>query len=564
MGQEVAISEEDPKTDDLIGTPQGNPADSASALVRHSAVMSVGTGLSRLTGFLRLSALVWALGVSGNRLADSYNTANTAPNIIYELALGGILSSVLVPVFVEWLQKKGEDETTEVAQRLLSLTVALLSFIMVLGIVFAPWIMKLYASGIEDPARKAYVETLGTFLLRFFMPQIVFYGIGAIATAMLNAHRKFAAPMFAPILNNLIVVATCVVYGLMAGSTRGQSAFVPTLGEKLVLGIGTTLGVVAMTLALWPSLRRTGFRFHWRGGWRTEAIRRIAHLAKWVVVYVVVNQLGYLVVVILALHADQGAVSAYQAAFILFQLPYAIFAVSIFTALLPAMSSRWSDGDVAGFRAMLARGLRMTAFIVIPASAGYLVLAEPIVRLLLQHGAAGAQDAASITSILMFFSIGLFSFSAFQLLLRAFYSTQDSRTPALVNIASVGLNTALNLALVGLMGVRGLALGHATSYTFGVILLAILLRRKLGGLDGRAFTKGLVRIVAASAVTAAVAWAVSSLISRLLPNGSLAALTLQVLASVAAGLIVFLGMAAALHMEELGLVKGSLTSRLWR
>jgi putative peptidoglycan lipid II flippase len=526
--------------------------------------MSVGTGLSRLTGFLRLSALVWALGVSGNRIADAYNTANTAPNIIYELALGGILSSVLVPVFVEWLQKRGAEETAEVARRLLSLAVPLLVPIMVLGVIFAPWIMKLYASGIEDPARRAYTVTLGTFLLRFFMPQIVFYGIGAVATAMLNAHRRFAAPMFAPILNNLIVVATCVIYALMAGSTRGQPGFTPTLAEKLVLGIGTTLGVAAMTFALWPALRRTGFRFHWRGNWRHEAIRRIAHLAKWVVVYVVVNQLGYLIVVILALHADQGALSAYQAAFILFQLPYAIFAVSIFTALLPAMASRWSASDIPGFRAMLARGLRMTAFIVIPAAAGYLVLADPIVSLLLQHGAAGAKDAELITSTLMFFATGLFSFSAFQLLLRAFYSTQDSRTPALANIASVGVNTAVNLLLVGTMGVRGLALGHAVAYTFGALLLAALLRRKLGGLDGGSVTRGLAKILMASAITAAVALGTSTLIAHLFSGAGSGVLALQVLTSVAAGLIVFLGIATALHMEELALVKGSLSSRFSR
>lgn len=550
----------------MSGASRGSSPDSASSLVRHSAVMSVGTGLSRLTGFLRLSALVWALGVSGNRIPDAYNTANTAPNIIYELALGGILSSVLVPVFVEWIQNRGETEAADVGRRLFSIAVVVLSSIMVLGFIFAPWIVRLYASGIPDPARKAYIEVLGPFLLRFFMPQIVFYGIGAVATAMLNAHRRFAAPMFAPILNNLTVVATCVVYGLIAGSSRGQPGFGPTLAEKLILAIGTTLGVVAMTAALWPAMRRIGFRFRFRfrGNLSHEAVRRIAHLAKWVVVYVVVNQLGYLVVVILALHAGQGDIVAYQAAFILFQLPYAIFAVSIFTALLPAMSSRWSAGDVAGFRQMLARGLRMTAFIVIPASAGYLALAGPIVRLLLQHGAAGARDADSITSILMFFSIGLFSFSAFQLLLRAYYSTQDSRTPALVNVASVGLNTVVNLVLVGSMGVRGLALGHATAYTFGAVLLAILMRRKLSGMDGGTMTRGFAKIVLASAVTAAVAWTTSSLMGHLLPHGGLAGLALQVLISVIAGLIVFLGIATSLRMEELGLVKGSLISRFSR
>src|SRR5205085_8019785 len=163
--------------------------------------------------------------------------------------------------------------------------------------------IRLYTIGIKDPAQQAFVREYATFFLRFFMPQIVFYGIGAVATGLLNAHRKFAAPMFAPILNNLIVMATFGIYAVMAGADRGSEHFVATTPEKLVLAIGTTLGVFVMTVALWPSVRKLGFRFHWRGGWRqSDAIRQIVHLAKWVVVYVVANQLGYVVVIVLANH----------------------------------------------------------------------------------------------------------------------------------------------------------------------------------------------------------------------------------------------------------------------
>lgn len=527
--------------------------------------MSVGTTLSRVTGFLRLSAAVWALGVVENRLADAYNVANTTPNIIYELALGGILSSVFVPVFVEWMQKRGKEEAWEVARRLFTLTVVVLAIVMVVGMIAAPAIIRLYTIGIKDPAQQAYVRDYATFFLRFFMPQIVFYGIGAVATGLLNAHRRFAAPMFAPILNNLIVMATFGVYAVMAGSDRGTEGFVVTTPEKLVLAIGTTLGVLAMTAALWPAVRRLGFRFHWRRDWANEAIRRIAHLAKWVVVYVVANQLGYIVVIILA-NNRQGGYTAYAGALILFQLPHSIFVVSIFTALLPAMSSRWTAHDVDGFRSMLAQGIRMTGFVMIPAALSYVVLAKPIVRLLLQHGISGPESTELVSQMLVLFSLGLFSFSAFQLLLRAFYSVQDTRTPALVNIAAVALNTAVNFLFFFVFGwgVPGLALGHATAYTFAAIVSTILLRRKLGGLDGRTVMRGLGKALIAGTLTAATAWGVARLAASTIGVSSLGGQLIQVLGSIAAGLLVFILIALALGMEELTLVKKSLLTKFRR
>ena len=157
----------------------------------------------------------------------------------------------------------------------------------------APWIVDLYTWGVPEPSSEAVGE-LATFFLRWFMPQIVFYGIGAVATGLLNAHRRFAPPMFAPIVNNLVVIATFLMFVAMRPESGSKE--VATDAQRLVLAIGTTLGVVAMTAALWPSVRGTGFRFRWIGSHRDEAIRTIRRLATWVIVYVVANQLGYLVV----------------------------------------------------------------------------------------------------------------------------------------------------------------------------------------------------------------------------------------------------------------------------
>ncbi len=537
------------------------PEDSTSAFVRNTTVMAVGTSLSRLTGFARVAAMAFALGITETRLADAYNIANITPNIVYELALGGILSSVVVPVFVEWMQTRGREAAWEVARRLFTVTFLALSALCLVAIVFAPWIVRLYT--VRIGAGQEATRELATFFLRWFMPQIVFYGLGAIATALLNTDRRFAAPMFAPILNNLVVIATFLTFAAMPGPPAGSHELA-THSQELVLAIGTTLGVVMMTLALWPSLRRTGFRFRWRPGLRDEAVRRIGRLAGWVLVYVAANQIGYLVVIVLSA-AVRGGYTAYSAAFILFQLPHAIFTVSIVTALVPAMSSRWADRDVAGFRMLLGRGIRATAVIVIPAALGYMVIGRDVVRLLLEHGVTEQRSGDLVTGVLAAFAVGLFFFSTFQLLLRAFYSMQDTRTPALVNIGALAVNVGANLLFVFRfdLGVRGLAFGHATSYVFASIVSFLLLRRRLGGLELRSIGSNLWRTLIAAALTALGAWAVATAIAARIGTASLAAQALQVVAAIAVGLAVFIVASLIFRIEEVDTVRRQLSSR-WR
>ncbi len=539
------------------------PQDSTRSFVRDTVVMSAGTGLSRLTGFLRLSAMAFALGITESRLADAYNIANITPNILYELALGGILTSVVVPVVVEWMQTRGRDAAWDVVRRLFTLAFVVLSGIALAGVVFAPWIVDLYTTGVPESQQPA-VRDLATFFLRWFMPQIVFYGLGAVATGLLNSHRRFGPPMFAPILNNLVVIATFLVFAVMPEPAAGSNDLA-TDAQRLVLAIGTTLGVVAMTVALWPFVRGTGFRFRWTAFRHDRAIRTILRLAMWVFVYVVANQLGYLVVMILA-GERQGGYTAYAAAFILFQLPHAIFAVSIFTALLPAMSSRWTANDLPGFRGLLSQGIRATAVVLIPATLGYLVLARDIVRLLLEHGVADTPESGDLVAeVLVSFAIGLFAFSAFQLLLRASYSMQDTRTPALVNIAAVALNVLVNLLFFFVLdlGVPGLALGHAVSYVFASIVLLLVVRGRIGGLDGRRIVRSLGRVVVAGVATAAAAWLVARGFEAWIGTATIGAQAIQVLSAVAVGLAVFAASAAALRIEEVAMVRRQVAAR-WR
>lgn len=551
------VGKEVPAADERL-TPPEPGRDDGEDLVRNTAVMSVGTALSRLTGFLRVAAMAFALGVAETRLADAYNVANNVPNIVYELVLGGVLSSVFVPVFVEQLTARSREEAWHVARAVMTGTLVILGVITLLGVVAAPWIVRLYTFRVPPEARAATQEVAALFL-RLFMPQILFYGLGAVATGLLNAHRRFAPPMFAPVLNNLVVVAALLTFAAMP--VRGvPSPETIGLAHKLVLGLGTTAGVVAMTVVLWPYLRGLGFRWRWTFDLGHPAVRKLVRLSVWTVAYVVVNQLGLLVVIVLA-SGRQGGYTAYQAAFIFFQLPHALFAVSVMTALLPSLSGLWVREDRAGFREVLARGSRASAFVVVPAAAGYIALARPIVRLLLEHGVATGESTELVAGVLSVFALGLFSFSLFQLFLRAFYAMQDTRTPLLINVLGVGVNTVVNVALFPLLEVRGLALGHATGYTVAALVAAWVLRRRLGGLRGRTLVPALAKIAAGAAATGAAAWAGGRAVAAALGTDTLLAQVAQVGTGVLVGLIIFLGAALVLRMEELQLVRRTLAAR---
>jgi putative peptidoglycan lipid II flippase len=524
------------------------------SLARSTAVMATGTLLSRITGLLRVTVLVATLGVGESRLADVYNVANTTPNIIYELVLGGILSSIFVPVFVEVRSTRGQRQAWHVARATMTIAIAGLGLLAAVAMVAAPWIIRLYVHS-GSPEERAQAVELGGQLLAMFLPQIVFYGVGAVMTGLLNAHRRFGVPMFAPILNNLVVIAVGLIFHALVGQRVPQVGEITT-GQKLLLGLGTTAGVAAMTLVQWPFLRRIGFRFHFVWNWRDRAIRKMATLSAYTVGYVVTNQLGYLLVPVLA-YGVQGGYTAYTTAFIFFQLPHGVFAVSVMTALLPPLSEQAVARDWDAFRATLARGIRLTAAVLLPAALGYLALAGPIVRLLLEHGVVTEASTSLLVPVLMVFVLGLVPFSTFQLILRAFYALQDTRTTFRVNLVSVGVNVVVDLLLFNLLPLRwkipGLALGHATSYTVGSALLLYLMSRRIGGLGGRSILAAVGRMLAAGLVMLVVTVLVARAAGALADPGFGRDLV-TVAAGVAAGAATYLVAARLLRVQEIGLL----------
>ncbi len=504
---------------------------------RNTRVMTVGTTLSRLTGLGRTIAMVYALGVTATRLADTYNLANTMPNIIYDLVLGGIFSAVFVPVLIDVRERKGDDPSPLVTISLLALAA-----VTVLTALAAPAIIHIYAFGIANATVRAEQVALATFLLRWFAPQIFFYGLTSLAQALLNVRGKFALPMFVPVLNNVIVIGTFIVFARSFAANGLHISF----AAKTLLGAGTTVGVVLQALVLIPFLRADKLRF--RPNIKDPAIARTLRLSGYAIGYALVNQIGLWVVLVLA-DRVRGGVTSWNAAYQFFTFPYGIFAVSLITALHPDLSRAAGRGDWAAFRKWFQTGARGVAYLLVPAAVGYALVAAPLTRVLLAHGVATAHDAIAVADVLRAFTPGLVFFSAFQLVARCFYALPDTRTPTLVNLGAVVVQSGLNLPLFLWRHVAGLAYSFDISYLLGVIGLLFFLRRRVpSGLGLRTLLAPMTRIAVLGAAMGAAVWAVVHAM-----HGSD---VLRLGAGVGAGAILYLAFSQVAGLEEREIVLG--------
>lgn len=512
----------------------------AERVVRSTVVVGLGTALSRATGFLRLAAIAYAIGFT--RLTDTYNLANTTPNIVYELILGGILSAPLVRLFVDHL----EDDDDTATSAVVTVAAAALAALTVVGILAAPWVVRLYTLRVEG-ADAAAQEEVATALLRLFMPQMFFYGLTAVGTALLNARRSFAAPAFAPVLNNVIVSAVFLALPSVANRTPDLGRVRSDTGLVLLLGVGTTAGIVAMTLALWPAIRRTGVRLRPVLALRHPAVAALVRLSGWTAGYAVANQLALWVVLVLA-NDHPGGVAAYQGAFVFFQLPHGLFAVSLMTTIAPELASAARGSDMAAYGERFRLGLRLLVLVVLPAVVGYLLLARPVVSALLERGALSGASTRLTGDVLETFAVGLLPFSIYLYVLRAFVvGLGDTRTPFLVNAFENALNIALALALEPALGVQGLGLAYGLAYTVAAIAALVLLSRRVGGLGLARVLPSLARVAAASAALAGVVALAATLVGAETGSGALS----RTLTGVLAGGAVYVGVLLALRAPEL-------------
>lgn len=526
-------------------------APTRGALVRSSALVAVGTGLSRVTGLVRVFALLYALNQTW--LTDVYNVANTMPNLVYELLLGGILSATLVPVFTERVKKEDGGTSAVVSTAALVLVV-----VAVVGIIAAPWIIAGFALALEDPsaAELASYREVGTTLLRFFMPQVLFYGLITVVTAMLHARRHYLAPAYAPVLNNLVVSAMFLSLPTLVGRGVGEpGALVQAVGDTtllLLLGVGTTAGVVAMAFAMVPALVRQRVPLRFNPDFRHPAVKTVVGLSGWTVGYVAANQIALLTVMWLAQTQPAGHLTAYTVAFIFFQLPHGLFAVSIMTTFMPELTRSAQEGDAAAFGERFTLGVRLMALVLLPASLGYLALSLPIVELLPITRGAPASVTAGVVATL---AIGLFGFSVYLFALRGFYARKNTRTPFLLNLTENGLNVALAVPMVVWLGVQGLGLAYSAAYLVGAVLAVRSLSKAVGGLGLRSVVGPVVRMGLAAGACGLAAWAVSQ---PLASTGPVA----QIAVGVPVGVVVYGAALIALRVDEIATARRLVSSRL--
>jgi putative peptidoglycan lipid II flippase len=526
--------------------PPSSEASQGSRLQRATVGMAAGTTISRLTGLFRVVALAYFLG--STHLADAYNLANTTPNMLYDIVLGGVLAATFIPVFVDRLATRDEHEAWRAISAVISIAAVVLVAMTVVFWALAPQVIDAYTALDHvtrgTVGRLAAEKAVASTLLRWFVPQVALYGFIALVSALLNTRRRFAAPMWVPIANNLVVIGVLLWFHTIVPKAPSLATAHAHPDQLVLLGIGTTAGVALQALMLLPSLRGVGLgRLRWLWDPRHEAVRTVMRLGGWTFGFVVANQVALYVVLALAVTAP-GAdpVSSYTYAYTFMQMPYAVVAVSIMSAVTPDLSERWATGDLAGFRRRLTAGLRATLAVILPAAVGLLILAKPAAALLLGHGGTTIRSADGTGTALAMFALGLPGFCAYLYIVRVLQSMQRTKVAFWLYVVENGINIVLAVALVRPLGVRGLALSLSVGYTVGALMGVVVLRRWLGALGTPGAWAPMRRVAGASIAMGVAVLLVSNVSSASHGVG----LLVRVGAAVIAGVVVYVGLAVVM------------------
>ncbi len=540
-------------------------APASTGMGRATAVLAFGTFASRITGFVRVLAIGYVLGVGS--LSDAFNYANGIPNIIYDLLVGGILAATLIPVFVEHLGDENPRRGSRALSAVLTAIAVALVFVSILLWVIAPWIIRFYLV-LNTHSAGGQERALATSLLRYFAPQVFFLGTIVASTALLNARRRFTVAAFSPVINNLVAIAALLVTKFVAAKvlatkSSGDGTLVAFAHDQraiLILGLGTTVGYVVQLLIQLPATHRLGLHLRPVFDLRHPAVRRVAGLSTWLVGVVLANQVSLALVMVLA-GRTEGGVTAYQFSYQFFQLPYALVAVSVASAIMPDLSERWANRQRVAFERQFVTGLRVTLAVLIPISFVYMAVAQPFIQLAIEHGRVTASGAHMVTTSLVMFAVGLPGFSAFFLLMRAYQAMQDARTMFWIYALENGLTVVAAPVLSAFLGVPGLALAWVAPYTIASVYAVVKLRGRIGSLGGWLTVRALMRIVFASAVTVAVVVALGIPFPS---DRGYVMLIGRLVVQVAAGAAVYVWVAHILRVRELRPVMamaGRLTGR---
>ena len=461
---------------------------------RAAGVVSLFTLLSRVLGLIRDMVIAALFGSA--LTADAFFVAFRIPNLLRRLFAEGSLTIAFIPVFTEYLTRKGKDDAFEMARVILTLLSLALALITVLGMLFSPWIVRIQAFGFGGSGMRYDLTVL---LTRITFPYIFFIGLVAFFMGILNSVRHFAAPAAAPIFLNLGIIG-------------GAFIISPHLSEPIVgVAMGVLIGGFLQVVLQIPWIMKSGMRLLplWMPG--HPAVRRIGRLMLPAVFGSAVYQFNQFMGTLLASFLPEGSISWLYYADRVVQFPLGIFAIAISTAALPSLSGHVAEENLDEYNRTLSHALRLVFFVTIPATLGLIVLGKPIISILFQRGAFSAYATLMTGQALFYYTLGLCAFSGIRILVSAFYALQDTKTPVKVAIVAVVVNVALSLALMGPLRHAGLALALSLASGVQFVLLAFFLFRRVKVLAFRpilvsVFRSGLASVIMALAVVSAKRW----------------------------------------------------------
>ncbi len=547
-----------------------NPQTQPSA-GRSTAIMAVGTLLSRITGIGRNVAFVTpALMV----ITDSYQIANNSPNMVYELVVGGVLSATLVPLFVELLGPSASRRDRDGASAIVSLSIVAVVTLSVALWLGAPWVIRYFFGQAAAGTTTSNDIAFATSLLRMFAPQVALYGGVTLSTALLQTRHKFGISMFAPIVNNLIVIVV-FVWAARLIRTIGPAGTTPTVelirqrSDVLrLLGWGTTAGIFAMFAVTVPALWSSclGLRLIWNP--RHRAIKELLRLTGWTIGYVIANQVALSFVLRTAKRGPNGDVTSYTlATSTFFLLPHGVIAVSLIAALGPSLAQAFLDRSRARFRRLMSQGIRTLVVVMVPAAAGMVVIARELTEVVLFTSNASRTDG--IGDVLRYLAPGLPAFSCYLMLMGGFKALRDTRATFEINVVENAINIVAGAALYAWLGVRGLAAGFSIAYVAAALIAFVAMSRRTAGLEERRVVTTVVKTAAASAAMVAVVGPLMTLAERnVIPHvgddGRWVALTAVTAGLVPLGVTVYVIVAHLLGLEDITTVMTTIRHRLRR
>jgi putative peptidoglycan lipid II flippase len=538
-------------------------------IARASAWMALGTIVSRITGFLRAGLLALVIGTSVN--ADLFDIANTIPNTLYILLAGGIFNVVLVPQLVRAM-KNDPDGGDAYANRVITLGVLVLGIGTLLLMVLAPVLLRIVFDGqLFDPSNTVQRES-AQLLMLLCLPQVFFYGVFVLVGQILNARGRFGPMMWAPIVNNVVACSVVIAYAFIFGTSNGVGGFTTT--EAVLLGAGSTAAIILQALVLVPYLRRAGFRYRPRFDFRGVGLGHTLRLAVWTLLFIVVNQIAFIIINRLATGATLGGAAdgergagstVYGLGYLISQLPHGVITVSLATAIIPTLAGLAADRRYDRFRLELGRTVRIALVIVVPIAVALVCLGQPAAAIAGGFGALGGSTVA-IGHTIQAFALASVTFTIHYLMLRGFYANEDNRTPLLIQVVIAVVNIGVAVVLVRLVEPNRvammLALAYGIAYLVGSILSVTLLSRAIGPIMDREMRFFARRMTVAVLLTAFVTLGVAHGldVAGVEPARALGGLVTTVVAGLA-GAVTYLAASRVVGLKELDHLVSSVLRR---